>query len=110
MTLIELAMAVCLSFNNLPCNDIQVSDTAQLGGRVMGLTHLYNTGRIEIKLKPNHLVDYGIHRTRAVLVHEYAHAETYLQGELKRGHSHTYRKNCRAVARKLGTPLRECTV
>ena len=42
MTLIELAMAVCLSFNNLPCNDIQVSDTAQLGGRVMGLTHLYN--------------------------------------------------------------------
>ena len=108
MTLIELAMAVCLSFNNLPCNDIQVSDTAQLDEGVMALTNLYNTGRIEIRLKPDHLAHYGVQRTRAVLVHEYAHAETYLQGDLQVAHSKLFRKNCWAIARKLDTPVQVC--
>ena len=108
MTLAELAIAVCLTFNNLPCADIHVSDTEQLGGRVKGLTNLYTSGRVEIKLKPNHLADYGLQRTRALLVHEFAHAATYLQGEVTRGHSPLFRRNCRTAARKLGTPVQEC--
>ena len=108
MTLAELALTVCLAFNNLPCSDIQVSDTEPLGARVNGLTHLYSSGRIEIKLKPNYLEDHGVERTRALLVHEFAHAETYLEGDLKQGHTYLYRKNCKTVARKLDTPVREC--
>ena len=59
MTLAELAMAVCLTFSNLPCHEIRVSDAEPLEERVNGLTHLYSSGRVEIKLKSNYLDEHG---------------------------------------------------
>jgi len=95
--LLETALTICLT-TQLPCEDIKV-ELKPLQRETLGQAILYTTGRTEIRINKFRYKEATQHQLRSVLVHEYAHIQTYAQGEIKSHHGSAFRKNCLALAK-----------
>ena len=106
MTITELAISVCLTFNNLPCDTIGVRTDKSLRTTELARTAIFNNKRIEILVQPHISKTKNTHLTRAVLVHEFSHVQLWLSGDINNIHGPKFRRLCTQQSKILGVNMR----
>ena len=101
MDLLTIALTICLQTDNLDCDNIPVEVT-QLKHGVAGHALLYRSGNMKIEVNEHFYLDASKRDLKSLLVHEYAHLQTYKEGHLNGNHGNTFRNNCLELASRVG--------